>query len=298
MKRFIIVFIFISNYIFASYLVVGDSANLPIANDGEIILNPISIDFSNVEVSSNGRYIDIPIYVKSDTTEAISMKMSNILALTQGSESIGITLSYRGSSINSDVLFTLMNDGEGGRDGNTVVGNIRVTIPSVYSAQTYGTYNNKIDMALSSNNYNSQALNYLNISANVPLVAVAGFDIVSSYTNGQRFLDATVNYGSFDLNRKNSIEKSLFIKSNSKQNFKLSFDTTKLVSKINSNYKIPLNYYFNNTPFINNQYFTALSGENTGESTIGVIKFETETISSSLISGSYEAIINVTISLE
>jgi len=298
MKSFIIIFILMSNYIFASYLVVGDSGNLPIANEGEIILNPISIDFSNVEVSSSNRYIDIPIYVKSDSTEAITIKLSNILALTQGSESINLTLSYRGNSISNDVIFTLMNDGEGGRDGNTIVGNIRVIIPSVYPAQTYGVYSTKIDMELSSINYISHPINYLNISANVPLVAIAGFDNVSSYTNGQRFINTTINYGLFSFNKKNSIEKNLFIKSNSKQNFKISFDTTELVSKVNNNYKIPLNYYFNNSPFINNQYFTALSGKDKGESSTGVVKFETENINSSLISGSYEAIINVTISLE
>jgi hypothetical protein len=129
-------------------------------------------------------------------------------------------------------------------------------------------------------------------------VALAGFDVVSSYTSGQRFLDTVVEYGSFHFDEKNSIEKSLFIKSNSNQSFKISFDTTKLISQINSDYTIPLNYYFNNNPFTNNHYFTALNGKNQGENSIGIIKFETETISHSLIAGGYEAIVNVTISLE
>ena len=293
-----IVFMLMSNYLVASYLVVGSSGNLPTASDGEIILNPISIDFSTVELSSSNRYIDIPIYIKSDSTEEIKMKMSNISALENGGESMGITLSYRGSTISSDVSFILMNSGEGGRDGNTIVGKIRVTIPSLYPVQTYGAYQTKIDMELSSTNYVKRPINYLNVSANVPLVTIAGFDVVSSYTSGQRFLDATIEYGKFNLNKKNSIEKSLFIKSNSDQNFKIAFDTTALISQINSNYQIPLYYYFNNLPFKNNRSFTALSGKDKGERSIGKVKFETETIDSSLISGNYEAVINVTISLE
>jgi len=298
MKRLLSVFVLLSHALFASYLVVGDSNNLLTPNDGDIILNPITIAFSNLEVSSTNRYMDIPIYVKSDSLEAITMKMSNITALTQGGDYINLTLSYRGNSITSDVPFTLMNEGEGGRDGNMVIGNIRVHIPSVDPAQTYGNYVTKIDMELSSTPYASRPINYLSISADVPLVAVAGFDLVSSYTSGQHFLDTTLSYGAFSLNQKNSIEKPLFIKSNSHQDFKISFDTTALISQVDSNYKIPLYYYFNNNPFVNNHSFLALSGKNKGEQRIGIIKFETERISNSLIAGSYEATINVTISLE
>jgi hypothetical protein len=288
----------IFNYAFSSYLVVGDKNNLTTANDGEIILNAISIDFSNLEVGSNNSYIDIPIYVKSDSNEEIKMKLSNILTLKQGEESITLNLSYRESTIENNIPFILMNSGEGGRDGNTIVGSIRVTLPSLPSTQTYGNYESKIDMELSSSNQTDSATNQLSLFADVALVAVAGFDVVSSYTKGEKFLDTTIDYGTFNLNQKNSIEKNLFIKSNSNQSFKISFDTTELISQINSNYTIPLNYYFNAIPFTNNQYFTALNGKNEGETSIGVIKFETDLIDSSLLAGNYQGVIDVTVSLE
>ena len=298
MKMILVIFIITTNWLLGSYLVVGDSSNLPNANDGDIILNPISLDFSNIEVSSGNLYIDIPIYIKSDTTEAVTLKLSNISPLTQGGENIPISLSYRGVGISSDVSFNLINNGEGGRDGNTIVGKIRVSIPSVAPAQTYGGYSGKIDMELSSGNYTTTAMSYLNISANVLLVAIAGFEPVSSYTNGKKFLDATIDYGSFEFDKKNSIERNLFIKSNSSQNFSIRFDTTELISQIDNNYKIPLKYYYNNSAFKKNNSFTALNGKNKGESSIGTIKFETETITQSLIAGEYQANIGVTITLE
>ncbi|HHB94534.1 MAG TPA: hypothetical protein ENK88_05270 [Campylobacterales bacterium] len=293
MKKILISLILLSSYLFSSYLIVGDSSGLVEGAEDEIRLNPISINFANLEVSSSGSFIEIPIYVKSDTTEAVTMKLTNITPLVQGSNSIGLSLSYRGTTISDNVPFNLLNNGEGGRDGNTVVGKIKVTIPTVSSTQNYGNYSTSIDMELS-----SSSTEHLNITATVPLVAVAGFEPVDSYTKDKKFIGATLHYGTFNINQKNSIEKNLFIRSNSSQNFRMTFDTSELVSQIDSSYTIPLSYYYNNIPFTNNNTFIALNGKNEGNSNIGTVKFETGIITGSLIAGDYQATIGITVTLE
>ena len=276
-----------------------DSSNITEEGvDGQIILNPISINFQNLEVSTNNSFVEIPIYVKSDTTEEVTLSI-DIEPLRQLGEEIDISLSYRGVPIQDGVPFKLLNSGDGGRDGNTIVGKIKVTIPEVHPIQTYGDYSANLEMELSSSNYSTIAKEALSASATIPLVAVAGFETVSSYTNGKKFTGATIDYGKFDFNQKNSVETELFIKSNSSQSFRMTFNSSELVHKPpHTEYKIPLNYYFNNIKFSNNNTFVALNGKNRGESSIGTIKFETDTIKHSLIAGEYEATIDITITLE
>jgi hypothetical protein len=299
MKKILILLTIISNILFSAYLTVSSSSGVPIGNDGEILLNPLSANFSNLEVSTSNSFIDIPIYVKSDTTEAVSLKIDNISALIQGSDSISFNVSYRGATISSAVAFTLLEAGEGGRDGNTIVGTIRITVPSVGITQIEGSnYSINMGMELSSANYPSITTETFSLRATVPLVAMAGFSTTSSFKNGQYFLGDTVQYNNFLFNQKNSIEKNLFVKSNSNQNFTISFNTSQLISQVDSNYQINMQYYFKGIPFPNNQKFTALTGTNDGTSSIGAIKFETQTIDSSLISGRYQASVGVTITLE
>ena len=298
MKRIIVLLIVISSYLFSSFLIVNSSSITEDGIDGQIILNPFSIDFQNLEVSTSNSFIEIPIYVKSDTTERITLSI-DILPLRQLDEKIALSLSYRGRSIQNNVPFTLLNSGEGGRDGITIVGKIKVTIPTISTDQTYGDYSANLEMELSSNKYINVSKAPLSISATIPLVAVAGFDRVSSYTEGKKFIGATLNYGKFNFNQKNSIEKELFIKSNSSQMFRMTFNTTELIHKPPyTEYKIPMNYYYNNKLFSNNKTFIALNGKSKGESSVGTIRFETDTITGSLIAGEYEATIGVTITLE
>lgn len=298
MKKILILLTLLSNYLFCSFLIVSSSSGIVDGVENEIKLYPLSINFESLTVSSSNSFIEIPIYIKSNSTEAVNMVISNISPLIQGGDSIGISLSYRGRTINNDVPFNLLNEGESGRDGNTIVGKIKVNIPTVVSTQTYGEYSINLDAKLSSNNYSNTSTQSFKIKATVPLVAIAGFKSVSDYTHDKIFIGSTLDYGTFKFNQKNIIEKNLFIKSNSTQNFRIAFDTGQLVSKIDNNYKIPMNYYYNNVPFSTNHTFIALSGKNEGTNNIGVIKFETDTITQELIAGEYEATIGVTITLE
>ncbi len=298
MKKILILLTLLSNYLFSSFLIVNGSSGIVDGVENEIRLYPLSINFESLTVSSSNSFIEIPIYIKSNSTEAVNMVISNISPLVQGGDSIGISLSYRGRTINNDVPFNLLNEGESGRDGNTIVGKIKVNIPTVASTQTYGEYSVNLDAKLSSSNYSNTSTQSFKIKATVPLVAVAGFKSVSNYTHDKFFIGSTLDYGTFKFNQKNVIEENLFIKSNSTQNFRIAFDTGQLISKIDNNYKIPMHYYYNNVPFSTNHTFMALSGKNEGTNNIGVIKFETDTITQELIAGEYEATIGVTITLE
>ena len=298
MKKILILLTLFSNMIFSAHLRVSSSAGIPIGTDGNILLYPLSATFSNLEVSSSNQFIEIPIYVKSDSTEAVFLTINNILPLTHNGETIPFSLSYRGNGISSGVAFPLLTTGEGGRDGNTVVGTIRISIPSVGVTQIEGSYVSNMSMALSSSNYVSSSSETFSIGATVPLVAIAGFNATSAFTTGQKFVGDSINYGTFSFNQKNIIDKNLFVKSNSIQDFTISFDTSELISQVDPSYVINMKYYFKGIQFTNNQKFTALTGVNEGVSSIGNIRFETQTIDGSLIAGSYQATVNVTVRLE
>jgi len=205
MKRIVILLSILSNILFSAYLTVSSSAGVSAGSDGSIRLDALSATFSNLEVSSSNQFIEIPIYVKSDTLEAISLTINNIVPLNQNGESIPFSLSYKDSEISSGVAFSLLNAGEGGRDGNTVVGKIKILIPSVSATQVAGDYAVSMSMELSSANYGSSATEMFSIGATVPLVAIAGFNTTSSLTNGQHFEGATLDYGTFSFNQKNTI---------------------------------------------------------------------------------------------
>lgn len=299
MKRVLILLIFLSNMLFSAYLTVSSSAGIPVGSNGNIVLDSLSATFSNLEVSSSNQFIEIPIYVKSDTTEAVSLTINNIVPLNQNGETIAFSLSYRGNGISSGVAFPLLNAGEGGRDGNTVIGKIKILISSVGVTQVEGNgYSVNMNMELSSSNYGTSATETFVVGATVPLVAIAGFNTTSAFTSGKHFVGNTIEYGTFVFDEKNSIDKNLFVKSNSVQDFTVSFDTSELVSQIDPSYKIDMKYYFKGIQFTNNQKFTALTGTNDGTSSLGTMKFETQIIDGSLISGIYSASVGVTIRLE
>jgi hypothetical protein len=299
MKRVFFIITILSNMLCSAYLTVSPNGGIPIGVDGTIQLDALSANFTNLEVSSSNKFIEIPIYVRSDTLEAVSLTINNILPLNQNGETIAFSLSFKGTNISTGVAFSLLNSGEGGRDGNTVVGKIKITIPSVSTTQIEGSsYNVNMNMELSSANHQSVATEIFSIGATVPLVAMAGFSSTSSFKNSQYFVGDTINYNTFSFHQKNIIEKDLFVKSNSTQDFTISFNSSQLTSQVDSSYKINMAYYFKGVQFTNNQKFTALTGTNEGVSSLGKIKFETQTITGSLIAGTYRASVGVTIRLE
>jgi hypothetical protein len=80
MKK-LIVFIILFNSIYAEYLVV-DNSSIESGQDGDIVVYNIQDSFSQLlNISSNNLIKEIPIYIKSDSSKIIQMRMSNITDL-------------------------------------------------------------------------------------------------------------------------------------------------------------------------------------------------------------------------
>ena len=73
MKRIVILWSILSNLLFSAYLTVSSNVGVSAGSDGSIRLDALSATFSNLKVFSSNQFIEIPIYVKSDTSEAISL---------------------------------------------------------------------------------------------------------------------------------------------------------------------------------------------------------------------------------
>jgi len=307
MNKTILILALMSLNLFGGCLDVGTTTGQSCTDD------TINVDFmtttfsSTMKVSDNNlNVLEIPIYVASDTTEAVSMTISELSALQNSDHDIIDTkLEYiQGGSvvatITNGTAFTLLADGESSRDGNTEVGRIRITINSALSdTQTAGSYKLSKSMTVKLGNGSDSSSETLESRGVVEQVSMVGFENLSSYTTGQAFKNGLVDYGNFTLNSANEQIKDIFVKNNTNGDFQLKFETSDLISQIDSNYKIAMSYYYKKTDaseqsISNNQYFTIMSGKNNG-SKVGEMRFVTEPLTSSLIAGEYKATINVTV---
>jgi len=305
MKNIIMLIIALSINIFASYLVVDDQI-VGGGRNGDITIFDFSKDFSTFQVSQNDTTLKIPIYVNSNSRFKwpIFMTISNITPLKNSdNEEISTTLSYksvngvRAIQIFDGIPFTLLGMGEGERDGNTIEGYIYVNMSNMPSNATEGDYSLSARLSISFNGATSST-SQLRVGASVALVAVAGFEDTSNQTIGQRLIGGSVNFGVFDFDSPNEVVKPFFIKSNSKKDFKISFETKPLKHVDDPNYTIDMEYYYGNLRIKNNTKFTALSGKNDGGTKIEDLKFKTGVLNDSLIAGEYKTTLNITITLE
>jgi len=305
MKNIIMVIIAFSINIFASYLVVDDQT-VGGGSDGDITIFDFSKDFSTFQVSQSDTTLSIPVYVNSDSSakEEITMTLSNITTLKNSdNEEIPTTLTYKSVngataiSISDGTPFTLLGSGEGERDGNTIEGYIYVNMSNMPSNATEGDYSLSATLSISSNGATSST-SQLSVGASVALVAVAGFEDTSNQTIGKRLIGGSVNFGVFDFDNPNEVIKPFFIKSNSKKDFKISFETKPLKHVDDPNYSIDMEYYYGNFRIKDNTKFTALSGKNGGGTKIEDLKFKTGVLNDSLIAGDYKTTLNITITLE
>jgi len=303
--RLLIILLFFVQILLADSLVVSST---PIGSDEDnrSIMNPINSSFPpNLQIG-NIEILEIPIYVKSNVLDEIKMKISNFSNLTKVTESIDTRLYYR-SITNSYVQifdnqeFVLLTQNQIGRDGNTIIGYLKVEA-NILNNQTYGNYsfNDTIHVKLANSTWVN---NNFHVNANVALVAIAGFNSTSSYSSGQQFVSDHINFGNFNFSS-NNIEKNLYIKSNSSNNFRITFNNTpNLIHELDNNYQINMHYYYKQT---GNTYFEiqagtsfiAIVGKNEGLNPIGIMKFETESISGSKLAGDYSTSVLVTVSAD
>ncbi len=316
MKNIFFIFVLCSLQVFGSYLIVDDeSLASATASDGTVQLNPISKNFtSDLQITQTNQTVEIPIYVKTDSSDAIYMNLDSISPLKQGTDEIITTMIFRNSSnqettINANSDFTIHSGST--NDGTSKVGDIIIKVANVPDLATYGTYNLNPDINAkvkigSSESYSST--NTLTSTASVAKVAMVNIGdstSVSDYTTGVDFKDSTIGFGNFQLNQINTITKNVFVKSNTNGDIALSFDTTqKLKSTIDNSYQIGMSYGYKTTSqsdfssISNNTPFTIYSDKNDGTSKIGEMRFSTEALTGSLIAGGYSASIAVTVTAQ
>jgi len=305
MKKILFIIFFPLFFLSADYLVVSSN---PIGNtsDGVITVDNIIKSFdNNFEIGSSSHTKEIPLYMDSNSTDTVKLKISNLSPLSNGSDTIGVELYYKNSGGN----YNQLHDGDiitlqGTRDGNTIIGYIKIVTDNIGQTQTFGNYSfsDNISVALGDSWSNSANLE---ISAEVSLVAIAGLTPTDSFTTGEKFVSSTVDFQDFSFEVINTMEKSLYIKSNSNKQFKITFDNTPdlLLDGTDNTHKIAMKYYYQEGTNSYNEInqgssFVAITGKNSGANPIGNIKFETEAIKWNIIAGQYSASITVTVSAQ
>ena len=306
MHKLLIFMILIMSNLVADYLIVDDAPIGSVSNN--IVVNNMRKEFSpnSLGLGVNSVVEQLPIYIKSDSSQNISMVLSGLNKLKNSTdqEEIESSFFYRTVeghevAIQEGVPFILsrtMNH----REGNSIAGYIIIKAMNISSMQTVGLYWLDANIQVALDNRLSR-LAQLSVSGSVPLVAVAGFNDNSEVLSGQKFYDESVNYGKFKFGQENIIMKELFVKSNSLKSFKISFAASDLIHKTYPEHRIKMNYFYaaknQAEQAITNNYFTAITGKNDGTQ-VGQMIFKTEAIKNTQLAGEYQANINITITLE
>jgi hypothetical protein len=292
MKKVLILLISLSLGVWADYLIVSSQ---PITEEGSetALLNDFSIDFSTLTLPSNNIIKTIDVYLKSDsTTNAISLTISGDNQIENSDEKMNISLQYNDNPITLGTSFELLGAGEGTRDG-TKIGTIEIKINSVTPVQLLGEYSVELSMDL-----NGESTQNFLITATVPEVTVAGFTSTQSEIGIKKFLGTIVDFGKFEFDKQNTIDKNLYIRSNSSQDFYISFDTDEMIHETDNNYKIAMEYLWNDLTYSKNTEIKAKTGVDKGEDAVGTMTFRTQTIDGSLIAGKYSTTVGVNITVK
>ena len=306
MKKIIIVYVTLIVNIFGACLEVGVTSGQTCSGN-TIHIDNITKAFSDMEISSTNNLLDIPIYLYSDTDKSVTMQLS-LSNLTKGTESIATEYYFLNSNkstsvtISNDTPFTLLNTGTAGtspRDGNTIVGYIRLKVPSVSALQTAGDYSLSSSTQVTLNAVGSD-IDTLTATTTVPYVTQVSFsDNVSSKTNGESFVTSNVDLGQLTIGSTNSKVVDVYLKNNTNNDVTMSFTPVSLHHVDDSSYKIDMTYIYTNisnvtTTITNNTAFTLKNGKNSG-SKVGTMSFQTEAITQYMLAGTYEASMTVTI---
>ena len=292
MKRVFILLLAFSFGLWADYLTVSSESITDEGTDTTLLDN-FSIDFSTLTLSSNNVIKTIDIYLKSDSTaNAVSLTISGNSQIKNGDEEMDISLKYNDNPITLGTSFELLGAGEGARDG-TKIGTIEIKINSVTSVQLLGEYSVDLSMDL-----DGESTQTFPIKATAPEVTVAGFTTTQSETGVNRFLGTTVDFGKFEFDKQNTIDKSLYIRSNSSQSFYISFDTSEMIHETDSNYKIAMEYLWDGSTYSKDTEIKVRTGVDKGEDAMGTMTFRTQTIDGSLIAGKYSTTVGVNITVK
>jgi len=307
--KYLIIFLLFFNFLLGEYLLVDDTI-LGNGENGDIIIYDIEAQFREPLNSLNtNNTLQIPIYISSNSSKAIFMKIENITNLINNKgEEISTSLIYKSVNdgkeipIIDGVEFVILNNNAQleSRDGKTIVGYIIAQIKNISDTHSYGDYKLTGDITTKLDNVSSAYATF-NINANIELMAIASFEPIGDYEVGKKFLGAEVNFGNILENR--LIKKELFIKNNSDNAIKIKFDTSNLKHTVYPNNIIKINYFYipnngNKIPIVKNSNFLIFNKKNNGKLKVGEIEFEINSITPSLMAGDYEANVNVIVSVE
>ena len=306
MKKTILLLAIFSLNLFGNCVHIGYQSGLTCSGD-EIIIDDLNTNFTTTMKVSDRELtvIDIPIYIYSNKRNRIKLELNENQPLSNGQETIDtkfyIIKKNREKEITLGKAFKIKKRGKRKKkfDGNTLIAKIRIKVDNLSDIQTAGSYQlKKYIQAKVGRNYTSSST--ITATGEVEQVTIVGFEDVSNYSSQQLFKDASINYGLINFNTINRQIRDIYVKNNSTGACQISFNTSPLISQIDSSYQIPMKYFYQKDgeaeqEILNAEPFTLIVGKNNG-SKVGSMKFETEKLRGNLIAGDYKAVIQVTVS--
>jgi hypothetical protein len=309
MKKIIFLLTFSSMFslnLFGDCIHIGYQSGLTCSGD-EIIIDDLQTNFtSTMKVSdSELTVLDIPIYIYSTLRGRVQLQLNENQPLSNGEETISTTFYLVQNNQEDEItLGEAFSVGGRGRrqsqlDGQTLIAQIRIKVNNLSDIQTAGKYRlKKYIQAKLRRTYTSSST--ITATGEVEQVTIVGFEDVSTYTSQQLFKDAFIDYGLINFNTINRQVRDIYVKNNTTGACQISFNTSPLISQIDSNYKIPMKYFYQKDgeaeeEILNAEPFTLIVGKNNG-SKVGMMSFETEEITGPLIAGDYKATLQVTVS--
>ena len=306
MKKTILLLAIFSLNLFGSCIHIGYQSGLTCSGD-EIIIDDLNTNFiTSMKVSDRElTVLDIPIYIYSNKRDRIKLQLNENQPLSNGRETINTKFYLVQNNREDEItLGKAFNVGKRGRrsnqlDGHTLIAQIRIKVDNLSDIQTAGSYQlKKYIQAKLGRTYTSSST--ITATGKVEQVTIVGFEDVSNYTSQQLFKDASINYGLINFNTINRQIRDIYVKNNTTGACQISFNTSPLISQIDSSYQIPMNYFYQKEgeaeqQILNAEPFTLIVGKNNG-SKVGSMTFETEKLTGNLIAGDYKAVIQVTVS--
>jgi len=298
MKHLLLIVLFLASKLAGECLSVSDTAT-------QCTSNNIQITHMNHALTlKSGSSVDIPLYVSSDSDKKITMTLHNISALKNSKGGvIATTMTYirNGSerTIYDGSTFTLLSEGEGPRNGSNV-GTLRIKVATIDALQTAGEYKLDATMYIALDTVSETAQASLTTKGSIDYLTLVAFeDVLSSYTEGERFIDSVIDYGNLKFYKVNTISKNLYVKNNTPNNITVSFTPSDLTHTIFPKHKIKMKYSYTpnsgSTHIIeDNTAFTVAHGKQNG-GVVGVMKFNTELIRANHLAGEYKAVLNITV---
>ena len=306
MKKTILLLAIFSLNLFGACIHIGYQSGLSCSGD-EIIIDDLNTNFTTTMKVSDRELtvIDIPIYIYSNKRNRIKLELTENQPLSNGKERIDtkfyIVKKNREKEITLGKAFKIKKRGKRKKkfDGHTLIAKIRIKVDNLSDMQTAGGYQlKKYIQAKIGRNYTSSST--ITATGEVEQVTIVGFEDVSNYSSQQLFKDASINYGLINFNTINRQIRDIYVKNNTTGACQISFNTSPLISQIDSSYQIPMKYFYQKDgeaeqEILNAEPFTLIVGKNNG-SKVGSMKFETEKLRGNLIAGDYKAVIQVTVS--